>query len=299
MIDKTSVLTSLFPTNHVSVMDLVEEAGISTAQWRMTKKGKPVKTPQANPKFCYEWSFGGDAEPIALCIWHKNLSVEDGEIFCADNLRRGAEKLTQISRDSSTNKTIRDSARRKIPRARSFDDLVDHAFKKNLPVRAIIIDEVSKGSTSRKNRLLDDELWHVSSYDDKSGDFRIVRGAKDLENTTYFDQFSIAGRDERITTTGTAFFRSREVRNAVLLRAGGICEHCGEQGFMTSGEGFYLETHHVIPLSEGGADHVSNVVAICPNDHRKAHHSLQKSEIRTQLLEKLAALRVSSIRSKI
>lgn len=299
MIDTAFILKSLLPVTHVPVMDLVDKAGIGTAQWHSKNKGISVKNPRANPKFCYEWAFGGEAEPIALCIWHRSLTTSDGKILCTDNLRNVTENLLRVSRDNSTDKSIRDSARRKIPRAKSFDHLVGLAFKNKLSLRAIIVDEIQKGSKTSKNRLLDDEPWHVASYDDKTGDFRLVRGENKLVKTTFFDQFSITETAQLITTKGSVFLRSREVRNAVLLRAGGICEHCGVQGFMTSDGGFYLETHHVIPLSENGSDHTSNVVAICANDHRMAHHSLQKKEMRASLLKKLTDLQMSSTASNI
>lgn len=33
----------------------------------------------------------------------------------------------------------------------------------------------------------------------------------------------------------------------------------------------YLEVHHIIWLSHGGADTIENTVALCPNCHRKMH----------------------------
>ena len=33
----------------------------------------------------------------------------------------------------------------------------------------------------------------------------------------------------------------------------------------------YLETHHIVWLSEGGEDSIENTVALCPNCHRKMH----------------------------
>jgi 5-methylcytosine-specific restriction protein A len=56
---------------------------------------------------------------------------------------------------------------------------------------------------------------------------------------------------------------------------------------MTGGE-IYLETHHVVPLSEKGADHERNVAALCPNDHREAHHGERREAIRSLLLAMLA-----------
>ncbi len=52
---------------------------------------------------------------------------------------------------------------------------------------------------------------------------------------------------------------------------------------MESGS-LYLETHHVIPLGEGGPDDDANVVALCANDHRRAHFSEERAAIRKKLL---------------
>ncbi len=56
------------------------------------------------------------------------------------------------------------------------------------------------------------------------------------------------------------------------VRAAGFCELCGKPApFVNkSGEPF-LETHHIIPLAESGADTIENTVALCPNCHRKMH----------------------------
>ena len=65
-------------------------------------------------------------------------------------------------------------------------------------------------------------------------------------------------------------------RNGLLVaaakaRAGGKCQLCGITPFLTRTGKPYLEAHHVIPLAEGGADELSNMVALCPNCHRKMH----------------------------
>lgn len=33
----------------------------------------------------------------------------------------------------------------------------------------------------------------------------------------------------------------------------------------------YLETHHIVWVSQGGSDTMDNTVALCPNCHRKMH----------------------------
>jgi 5-methylcytosine-specific restriction protein A len=51
----------------------------------------------------------------------------------------------------------------------------------------------------------------------------------------------------------------------------------------------FLETHHVIPLSQNGPDEEWNVVAICPNDHRGAHFAEDRMALRDQLIKYLLA----------
>lgn len=66
--------------------------------------------------------------------------------------------------------------------------------------------------------------------------------------------------------------------------ANGHCELCGEEGFKTASGNYYLEAHHVIPLNCGGRDDVRNVVAICANDHRRAHFGEDRHDLRDKLI---------------
>jgi len=72
--------------------------------------------------------------------------------------------------------------------------------------------------------------------------------------------------------------RSASVREQVLNRSSGFCEYCLQPGFMTVSGLAYLETHHIVPLADNGPDEISNVVALCANCHRKAHHAADRGE---------------------
>jgi predicted HNH restriction endonuclease len=61
-------------------------------------------------------------------------------------------------------------------------------------------------------------------------------------------------------------------------------------GFRMANGAIYLETHHVIPLSEKGLDVVWNVVAVCPNDHRIAHYGVEREAWRHRMLRHLSLL---------
>jgi 5-methylcytosine-specific restriction protein A len=66
--------------------------------------------------------------------------------------------------------------------------------------------------------------------------------------------------------------RSRDVRNYVLARANGNCEGCALPApFVRSDGNAYLEPHHLRRLSDGGPDHPAQVIALCPNCHRRVH----------------------------
>ena len=55
-------------------------------------------------------------------------------------------------------------------------------------------------------------------------------------------------------------------------KANGRCQLCGMPAPFSDKNGEpYLESHHVKWLSKGGEDSIDNVVALCPNCHRKMH----------------------------
>ncbi len=100
---------------------------------------------------------------------------------------------------------------------------------------------------------------------------------------------------ERVTTQRYA--RDPQIRDAVLLRAGGTCEFCGKAGFLRQDGSRYLEAHHIIALADDGADRMTNVIALCPNDHRKAHFGRDRAELErrmVQIVESLARPRSSA-----
>jgi len=56
----------------------------------------------------------------------------------------------------------------------------------------------------------------------------------------------------------------------------------------------YLETHHIIALAAEGADRVTNVIGLCPNDHREAHFGERRQTLEEQMIAKLAAIAASA-----
>ena len=79
-----------------------------------------------------------------------------------------------------------------------------------------------------------------------------------------------------------------EVRKYVIERANVHCQLCGCEAPFKDSEGHpYLEVHHVIPFREGGTDSPDNLVALCPNCHRKLDVSGDAADIKK--LQKIVA----------
>ena len=300
-----TLLASLRPTQRSFVMDLVKEAGIDVTCWSITAKGKSVKKPRANPAYCFNWSFGSEHEGFLVCIWHGSMKLMGSssglEIVYSDNLKKLASELERIDKDPMQPPLDRNRARMKAHRARALDRALQLSFRDKLAVRVMVLDGnkkhlgvVGKESAIVTKRNLDPQSWFVHSYDDETGSAVLVRGVipsvgplTESKKPTYVDQFS--GPPEVLTRDITVIVRARSaaVRQAVLNRAAGECELCHEAGFVTTAGSIYLETHHVVPLAESGSDHPSNVVAICPKDHRRAHYAEDRDEIANKLTEYL------------
>ena len=264
-----SQIPDLQPRSRELVRDLVGSAGIDVSDWRTA----------SDPRYCYEWAFVQPGEVIVLNLWYELLREEDGTIFQELNLRKSARDLKAAGHSSV-----------QIRRAVAVDEAMRIGFEQTLPVRVIINDgdrrtEGIRRASRVKTRRLDTSVWHVGAYDFVSGDAVIVRGVR---GERYVDQFSAdaplgeAATSRQVSTR--VFNRDSNVRAAVLKRAGGRCEHCGEPGFSMSNGAVYLETHHVVPLADDGPDVVGNVVALCPNHHRRAHHGLDRAELQLAFL---------------
>ena len=338
--DIDSTLAALMPTDRHFVMDLLAQAGLDVSPWHVTGDGKAVKTPRANPAYCYDWAFGNQADGFVICVWHTSLrpvTLATGPaIAYQENIRDLALALDRISIDRTQPVADRNRSRDQAKRARAFDRVLQLAFRRGLPVRMIVnqgnrrdVSELGKSSSSVALRKLDGASWYVHRYEDSSGAALLVRGVQrpvaaalteatptgvaethptlgpvpESEPVTtadpvtapeqepppeFVDQFSETEAATQRAATVLIRERSAAVRQTVLRRAKGICELCGARGFVTASGAIYLETHHVISLADDGPDHEANVVAICPQDHRRAHFAAERDEIRVRLETLLA-----------
>ena len=272
-------LESLRPTERRRVMDLVRDAGVDVSDWSNYEGG--VARAAANPKYCYEWSFCVPGKVVILNIWHAHLREAGGTITLTDNLRENAIFYADVPGRAVWRK-----------RAESFDHHVALAATDGLPVRTIVCDgemrakfDTESLASKVRARALDPAPWAVTSYDQTTGQFVLRRGALPHRLKDQFVTDPLPGSPtETKSVTGLVFVRSAAVRLLALKRADGSCEWCGELGFTTDDGSVFLETHHVVPLSEEGPDIITNVVALCANHHREAHFGSSRVTMRSSLL---------------
>lgn len=269
----------LRPVGRNRVIDLVRAAGIDVSDWSNSSRGEQYAS--VNPKYCYNWSFVDPRGIAVLNLWYSDLVERRGVVSCEQNLRSLSDDLRR-----------RGSKAQWIERARKMDDAIHVAAEKRWQLRVIVndgdkrnVEDVEQKASVVKGRMLDPLPWTIVRYDVASGACRLQRGV--FEGQT-IDQFDLGTEDsgptERIDRNGMIFVRSALVRQQARVRAGGKCEFCRTPGFVMSSGQIFIETHHIIPLSEGGRDVLSNVAALCPNHHREAHFGSSAPVIREFLL---------------
>ncbi len=104
---------------------------------------------------------------------------------------------------------------------------------------------------------------------------RILRKLKKVSDSELKKMVSTTnGVPQKIYARTTGYTRNSYVVELAKRLAHGICKDCGQPAPFINKltDEPYLEVHHVIPLSEGGKDIIDNVVALCPNCHRKRHY---------------------------
>ena len=286
-----ATLEDIRPTRKDFVHDLVREAGLDVSDWSNSKRG--AAGARTNPKYCYEWVFVEPGTAIVLNLWHVLLVEEaNGRIAHRGNFREDAEIQFARGRGNPWGR-----------RARKLDEALQLAHRDNLAIRVILNagnrrdrDDPDAKASQVTKRELDPEPWTLAAYDAATGAHVLVRGAA---THPFVDQFALSeppGSDavRQREQAGLVYIRDARVRAVALKRAAGCCEYCGVPGFVRTDGAVYLETHHIVPLHEGGPDTVANVICLCPNHHREAHFGADAAALRDAFREQLRAMNMPS-----
>ncbi|HOX97057.1 MAG TPA: HNH endonuclease signature motif containing protein [bacterium] len=74
----------------------------------------------------------------------------------------------------------------------------------------------------------------------------------------------------------------------ILARSKGYCEACDSQApFLRRNGEPYLEIHHIDEVCNGGADSPENLVALCPNCHRRVTSGIDAKEYNMEIKRKI------------
>jgi hypothetical protein len=175
-----------------------------------------------------------------------------------------------------------------------------YVIEQRVRSRASGFDEVSSSGQSYEKIVVD----HAESFPGevvqlakaRMADFNLVEPTEDrqeLERRTreirarpYIMSEPPAGNPSprKEVATGTVFVRDPRVVAYTQIRAKGKCELCLlDAPFKRLDDTPYLETHHILPLANGGPDTVENCAAVCPNCHRALHSAGNHEELAERL----------------
>ena len=197
------------------------------------------------------------------------------------------------------NETVRADG---LPSVERLCDLILHAlqafggsgFRDKIYTRMVELGQIPRDLTSSKKRKI--KTWFKRALIDleKNG---LVENSNGFLTATWsltkpkladnFDAINDIETDtpDRVTRYSTVYARNPAIRIAVMKRAKGKCEFCGELGFMRVDGTPYLECHHIVALANDGADRMTNVIALCANHHREAHFGEQRDKIEKQMIQ--------------
>ncbi|URM27719.1 HNH endonuclease [Pseudomonas frederiksbergensis] len=150
---------------------------------------------------------------------------------------------------------------------------------------------LGSGITARLTKILASKGLVTQGSDTPTADDEVpIRKAKRVKKRDLVSEPEGVLIPQQIVTTTKTYVRISKIKDWILDNAKGICEGCGQPApFEMDGEP-YLEVHHVKHLVQRGTDRPSNTVALCPNCHRRCHHSSDREEFTASLYKKVTRL---------
>ncbi|MBN45659.1 MULTISPECIES: HNH endonuclease [unclassified Methylophaga] len=121
-------------------------------------------------------------------------------------------------------------------------------------------------------KVVNKKEWSPSDLREKS--------LKELRDAALQKPYEAASKSEK---RQSAYYRSKALKLYVSRRSNGLCEGCTMPSPFHTKKGPYIECHHLHRLADGGPDHPINVIGLCPNCHRRAHHAKDFREFNDSL----------------
>jgi len=133
---------------------------------------------------------------------------------------------------------------------------------------------VIKYIKSVANREIPNPIYTLSYEELKRYEEKLILKAKRLSLYELRKKALEKQELKKVNIYSKQYIRNPFVSEYAKRIAKGICQDCKKPApFINKITGEpYLETHHIIPLAKGGSDTIDNVIALCPNCHRKRHY---------------------------
>ena len=109
----------LQPKTLIPVEQLVKAAGIDVTSWRTNNQDELVEE-NGNVYKNFLWAFGGESDPVALCVWHKEVDWSEDPPVRVGNFKTLRNELQTLS-DKSTSTAEKGRIGIKIRRAYDVD----------------------------------------------------------------------------------------------------------------------------------------------------------------------------------
>jgi 5-methylcytosine-specific restriction protein A len=124
-----------------------------------------------------------------------------------------------------------------------------------------------------------------------AGGLEVDLGSRDIDQLSTDELYKRAEESvenkstvRRSSSSQNTYPRSEVVKKYALRAADGVCQGCNKEAPFVGKDGEpFLEVHHLHRRSDGGADHPDNVVALCPNCHRRVHYGQDGNEFNQTL----------------
>lgn len=202
-------------------------------------------------------------------IWHDNILDFTGMGKSGDQ-----------NIDSRQNKTLAES---------KINGVILHLFEVLIPTQYIYkgivnlygepyqIKQNDENGKSRNVWIFPLSLTHHQTIDEdilnqnQAMKLRNAQKISDYDLAKYANQVQNKNNEKRYIKS-SVYIRNAYVAEYSKRRAQGICQLCEQKApFLDDNNKPYLESHHIIWMSAGGEDTITNTVALCPNCHRKMH----------------------------
>ncbi|ROR24542.1 HNH endonuclease [Comamonas sp. BIGb0124] len=170
--------------------------------WLVSKSTKRSIQPENNIHQSTMWSFGGEGQPIVICIWWVNLKRSSDVVYRRGSIKADVDMWSAMAEEVRARGEKENLLTRRMKKSQAMGRRLFEANKQRLPVRVVLlhgkippIEESATESAVASKRRLDHEKWWVHEYDAETGNYLLVRG---VQMPTFVPKDPYAGEPDTV-----------------------------------------------------------------------------------------------------